>query len=131
MSAKVGERLARGADRQLELPSIRRDDVRDVTVLCEVARGGELGEQIAAGAQLARRGVHGARGYTIGWLGTASPPMAGTNRARMHGPSWTSSGTKASSVMVARERDASPRAVLPRGRPKNSRCPSMCPSSCV
>src|SRR5436190_23054817 len=125
MSAKVGERLARGADRQLELPSIRRDDVRDVTVLCEVARGGELGEQIAAGAQLARRGVHGARGYTIGWLGTASPPMAGTASASTQGPSNTSSGMNANSVMVARERAASPRAVLPAGRPKKIRWPTM------
>ena len=42
--------------------------------------------------------------------------MAGTASDSTQGPSATSSGMKASSVMVARERAASPRAVLPGGQ---------------
>src|SRR5690242_6565632 len=97
--------------RQLELAAERREDVRRVAIQREIPRGRELGQRIAAVREIAGRGVHGARGYTIGWHGTASPPMAGTASDSTQGPSWTSSGTKASSVMVARERAASPRAV--------------------
>src|SRR5688572_31000291 len=86
--------------RQFELPAIRREDVRGVQVLREFTRGRELRQQRFG--ELGRR-VHGARGYTIGWLGTASPPMAGTASESMQGPSGTSSGTKASSVMRSEE----------------------------
>src|SRR5688500_8075261 len=97
--------------RQLELLAIRGKDVGGIAVECEIPRGRKLRQQLGVD-DLCRRGIHGARGYTIGWLGTASPPMAGTASDRIQGPSATSSGTKASSVMVARERAASPRAVL-------------------
>src|SRR5688572_9538982 len=130
MATQIDEWLAVGVQRQLELLAERRQDVRGVAILREVPRHRELRQQIRVD-ELGRRRVHGARGYTIGWLGTASPPMAGTARVRMQGPSATSSGMKASSVMVARERDASPRAVLPGGSPKKIRCPTRWPSSCV
>src|SRR5688572_17057556 len=129
MSTQIVERLAARTHRQFELPAIGGEDVRGVAIQREVARHREMRQRIAVHIHVARRGIHGARGYTIGWLGTASPPMAGTASDRMQGPSCTSSGTKASSVMVARERAASPRERLPAGRPKNSRWPTMWPSS--
>src|SRR5678816_3220634 len=132
MPTKVGERLAARAHRQFELLSIGREDVGRVAIQREIARGREIGQHVAAlrscSAQVARRGIHGTRGYTIGWLGTASPPSAGTAIDNTQGPSCTSSGMKASSVIVARERAASPRAVLPGGSPKNRRWPTRWPS---
>src|ERR1044071_5143669 len=117
MTTEIVERQAgrRGA-RDLELLAIRREDVRGVAILRELPRGRKLRQQI--GPEITGRGVHGARGYTMGWLGTASPPMAGTASDRTQGPSATSSGTKASSVTVARDRAASPSARLPGGSPK-------------
>src|SRR5690349_22820804 len=129
MPAKIDQGLAARADGQLELLAIGSQDVRGIAIQCEIPRRRELRQRIAARRNVSRRGIHGVRGYTIGWLGTASPPMAGTARDRMQGPSCTSSGTKASSVIVARDRAASPRAVLPGGRPKNSRWPTRWPSS--
>src|SRR5690349_16814595 len=112
VTAQVDEGLPAGVHRQLELLAIRRQDVSRIAVLREVARHRKLRQELRVD-ELCGRSAHGARGYTIGWLGTASPPMAGTASERMQGPSCTSSGMNASSVIVARERAASPRAVLP------------------
>src|SRR5262245_3094177 len=116
---------------QLELLAVGSEDVGGVAIEREITGGRELRQQIRVRVQGLRRRIHGARGYTIGWLGTASPPSAGTARVSTQGPSGTSSGTNASSVMVARDRAASPRAVLPGGRPKKMRWPTSRPSSCV
>src|SRR4029077_5879260 len=84
MATEIVERLAARAHRQFELASIGRQDVRGVAVQREVARHRELRQDVATVrssvahvlAHVTRRGVHGTRGYTIGWLGTASPPSA-------------------------------------------------------
>src|SRR5688572_11459518 len=123
MSAKVVQRLPARVHRQLELLAIGGQDVRGIAIQCEFARYRELRQYVGALPDVPRRGIHGTRGYTIGWLGTASPPIAGTASDNTQGPSCNSSGTKASSVIVARDLAASPRAVLPGGRPKNSRWP--------
>src|SRR5688572_22779281 len=83
MATQIDQWLAVGMRRQFELLAVRREDVRGVEVLRVVARSRELRQQIRVDV---RRRVHGARGYTIGWLGTASPPMAGTASDNRQGP---------------------------------------------
>ena len=78
MAAEIDERLPVGVHRQLELLAIRREDVGGIAVQRELTRSRELRQHLGVRGQNCRRGIHGARGYTIGWLGTASPPMAGT-----------------------------------------------------
>src|SRR4029077_5878870 len=89
MAAQVHKRHAALVDRQREA----------------LAQAPQRIRAIARARLRERRGVraaaHELTEYTSGRLGTASPASAGTCSSRRYAPSCSSSGTKASSVMVA------------------------------